>query len=106
MVDRKDRFVLLSLFDKHCRLRGIEKPNLNKNKEQWAADALLESYTIDQLDNAMRYYFMVNSRPTWSWYANNVDKIFAAAEADRQDKELRKQMRERAKEWLSEQRRG
>ena len=106
MVDRKDRFVLLSLFEKHCRLNGMEKPNLNKNKEQWAADALLESFSLDQLDSAMKYYFMVNSKPTWSWYSNNVDKIINAAEAYRQDQELRAEMRIRAKEWLNEQRRG
>jgi hypothetical protein len=84
----------------------MEKPNLNKNKEQWAADALLESFSLDQLDSAMKYYFMVNSKPTWSWYSNNVDKIINAAEAYRQDQELRAEMRIRAKEWLSEQRRG
>ena len=104
MVDRKDRFILLSLFEKHCRLNGMPKPNLNKNKEQWAADALLESFTFEQLDNAMKYYFTVNSKPTWSWYSNNVEKIIVAAEAYNQDKEFRAQMRAKAKEWLSEQR--
>ena len=106
MVDRKDRFILISLFEKHCRLKGMDKPNLNKNKEQWAADALLESFTFDELDNAMRYYFRVSVKPTWSWYSNNVEKIIGAAEVDRQDKEFRAEMRNKAKEWLSEQHRG
>jgi len=101
MADRKERFALVSLFEKHCKINGISKPVLNKNKEQWAADGLLESFTFDQLSDAMRYYFMINSKPTWSWYSNNVEKIIAAEEAVRQDKEFRAEMREKAREWIN-----
>jgi hypothetical protein len=101
VADRKERFALVSLFEKHCKMNDVAKPILNKNKEQWAADALLESFTFDELSDAMRYYFKVNQRPTWSWYSNNVEKIIAAEEADRQDKEFRAEMREKAKEWMN-----
>jgi hypothetical protein len=104
MADRKERFALVSLFEKHCKTNGMTRPVLNKNKEQWAADALLESFTFDELSNAMQYYFMVNARPTWSWYSNNVDKIISAEESSRQDKEFRAEMRQKAREWLSESR--
>jgi hypothetical protein len=49
----------------------------------------------------MRYYFKVNQRPTWSWYSNNVEKIISAEEAEKQDKEFRAEMREKAKEWMN-----
>lgn len=101
MADRKERFALVSLFERHCKMNDVTKPVLNKNKEQWAADALLESFTFDELSAAMGYYFKINPRPTWSWYSNNVEKIIAAEEAEKQDKEFRAEMRKKAKEWMN-----
>lgn len=101
MADRKIRFMVISNFEKHLRVNGFARPALNKNREQWAADSLLESYSLDEIDEAMEYYFKVNQRPTWFWFANNMDKILAAIEANKADLEFREEQRKKAQAWLT-----
>lgn len=101
MADRQIRFMVVSKFEKMCKEHGIPKPPLNKNKEQWAADALLESYRLDEIDTAMAYYFKINPRPTWVWFINNVDKLLMAIDIKRQDDEFRAEQREKGKAWLT-----
>lgn len=104
MADRKDRFVLISKFESLCKANNLPKPSINKYNEQWAADALLESFTFDQLKEAMQYYFSINSRPTWKGFANNADRLLQSMQAKIDDEEFRMEMRRKAKEWLSESR--
>jgi hypothetical protein len=101
MADRKIRFMVISKFEQKCKQHGRQRPVINKNREQWAADALLESYRLDVLETAMDYYLKVNDRPTWSWFAGNVDKLLMAIEIKKQDDEFRAKMREKAKLWLT-----
>jgi hypothetical protein len=100
MADRTIRFMVISRFEKACKDHGYPKPNLNKNKEQWAADALLESYRLDEIQSAMEYYFKISSRPTWGRFANNVGELLDSMESQRKDDEFRKEMREKGKAWL------
>lgn len=102
MSDRKYRFALISKFEKKLKDAGYENPALNKHKEQWAADDLLESYEDAELQSAMDYYFKVNQRPTWKGYCNNVDRLLQSMQAQKEDIEFRAQMRQKAKEWLGE----
>ena len=46
MAERKDRMALLSRYSKYHTARYESKPSLNLNVEQWASDALVESYTL------------------------------------------------------------
>lgn len=100
MADRVVRFTVISKFEKACRDAGFPKPTINKNREQWAADALLESYRLDEIQSAMDYYMKVTQNPRWGWFANNVDRLLNAMEEIRKDAEFRAEMREKAKEWL------
>lgn len=104
MADRKNRFAVLSRYEKHCRIGNLPSPNINKYNEQWAADALLESFGIDEIYNAMDYYFQINPRPTWKGFANNVDRLIQSKAAKEEDNRFRAEMRQKAKEWLSESR--
>ena len=102
MADRKDRFILISKFEQKCREKGVQPPAINKYNEQWAADALLESFTFDQLNDAMKYYFSINLNPTWKGFANNADRLLQSIQAKKEDERFRSEMRMKAKEWLSE----
>ena len=101
MADRKDRFILISYFEKLYRDKFSERPVINKYNEQWTADALLESFGKENCEMAMRYYFHINQVPSWKSYANNVDRLLNSIEVQKQDKESREQMRKKAKEWLN-----
>jgi hypothetical protein len=104
LADRKHRFAVLSRYEKHCRANNIPSPNINKYNEQWAADALIESFEIEQIYDAMAYYFMINSSPTWKGFANNVDRLLQSKAAKEEDDRLRAERRIKAREWLSESR--
>jgi hypothetical protein len=104
MADRKDRFALISRFEKHCKMNNVNMPTINKYNEQWAADALLESFDMDDLYKSMEYYFSINHRPTWKGFANNADRLLQSMQAKKEDQEFRAEMRQKAREWLSESR--
>lgn len=102
MSDRKNRFALINEFEKRLRMEGIAPPPLNKYNEQWAADALLESFEYSDIIKSMNYYFTINTKPTWKSFANNVDKLIEAMRLKEEDNRLRAERRKMAKEWLND----
>jgi len=99
--DRKNRFALINEFEKKLKIHGITYHPMNKYNEQWAADALLQSFTLDEIYEAMEYYFKINPRPTWKGFANNVDKLIQSKKDKDEDDRLRAERRAMAKEWLN-----
>jgi hypothetical protein len=102
MADRKDRMALLSRYSKLHKVRYQEKPLLNLNVEQWASDALIESFGLDICYDMLQYYFDVSPNPNWKYFANYADTIIASRERLVQDLRERSERRKKAKEWLSE----
>lgn len=101
MAERKDRFALLSRYSKLHTARYEAKPQLNLNVEQWAADALVESYGIKACYDLLDYYFSVASNPNWKYFANYAQDIIDRQNQYQQDLEERKQRREQARKWLN-----
>ena len=102
MADRKDRMALLSRFNKFYTQRFERKSNMNLNVEQWAADALVESYGISQCYDLLEYYFSIAQDPTWNYFAYNAEKILNGKIEVEEDIKQRAERRRKAKEWLSE----
>ena len=102
MAERKDRMALLSRYSKLHTARYEQKPSLNLNVEQWASDALIESYGISQCYDLLEYYFKVAPSPTLNYFAYNAEKILQAKLDKEQDEKDRAMRRQKAKEWLSE----
>jgi hypothetical protein len=102
MADRKDRMALLSRYSKLHTQKFEQKPVLNLNVEQWAADALIESYGLPECYDLLEYYFGTATSPTWKWFANYAHDIIAGKEAYEQDLKERAERREKAKAWLNE----
>jgi hypothetical protein len=102
MAERKDRMALLSRYSKHHTAKYEKKPSLNLNVEQWASDALIESYGIGQCYDILEYYFNVSLSPSWNYFAYNAEKILQAKLDKDQDNKERAERRRMAKEWLSE----
>ena len=102
MADRKDRMALLSRYAKFHTKHYEQRANLNLNVEQWAADALIESYTLPFCYDLLEYYFDVAQQPTWKYFANYADKIIDAREEYQRDLQERAERRAKAKEWLNE----
>lgn len=102
MADRKDRMALLSRYSKLHTAKYEQKPVLNLNVEQWASDALVESYGLHGCYEILEYYFNVNQNPSWNFFAYNAQKILDAKLDKEQDQKERAERRRMAKEWLSE----
>ena len=102
MVERKDRMALLSRYSKYHTARYESKPSLNLNVEQWASDALVESYGISGCYDMLEYYFKVSENPSWNYFAYNAEKILKAQKDNIKDSLERAERRQMAKEWLSE----
>ena len=102
MADRKDRMALLSRYNKLHLQRYEQKSNLNLNVEQWAADALVESYGLKDCYDLLDYYFTVAQNPTWSFFAYNAQEILNGRKAIEQDLKERQERRKLARKWLSE----
>jgi hypothetical protein len=93
---------LLSRYAKLHTKHYEQRANLNLNVEQWAADALIESYTLPFCYDLLEYYFEVAQTPAWKYFANYADKIIDAREQYETDLKERAERRSRAKEWLNE----
>lgn len=101
MADRKERFALLSRYSKLHTVRYEAKPQLNLNVEQWAADALVESYGLQGCYELLEYYFEVAPTPNWKYFANYAHEIINRREQYKQDLAERQERREKARKWLS-----
>ena len=102
MADRKDRMALLSRYSKHHTAKYEQKPSLNLNVEQWAADALIESYGISGCYDLLEYYFSIAQEPSWNYFAYNAEKILSGKLEVQADLKERQERRELARKWLSE----
>ena len=102
MAERKDRMALLSRYNKFHVARYEQKSNLNLNVEQWAADALVESYGISACYDLLDYYFSIAQEPSWNYFAYNAEKILNGKLEIEQDIKERTERRALARKWLSE----
>ena len=102
MADRKDRMALLSRYSKHHTFFYEEKPRYNINVEQWAADALIESYGIQYCYDLLAYYFEVSQNPSWNYFCYNTENIIESRDRIERDKQERAERRKLAKAWLGE----
>jgi hypothetical protein len=93
---------LLSRYNKLYLQRYEQKSNLNLNVEQWASDALVESYGLPACYDLLDYYFSIAQDPNWNFFAYNAEKILNGKLDKEQDDKERTERRARAKEWLSE----
>jgi hypothetical protein len=102
MAERKDRMALLSRYSKLHTARYEQKPSLNLNVEQWASDALVESYGISKCYELLDYYFSVAQDPSWNYFTYNAEKILNGKLEVEQDIKERTERRELARKWISE----
>lgn len=102
MAERKDRMALLSRYSKLHTAKYEQKPSLNLNVEQWAADSLVESYGIGVCYDLLDYYFNISISPSWSYFAYNAEKILQGKIESEQDNYERQERRKLARRWLSE----
>lgn len=101
MADKKLRFALMNKFKKKLQESG-KNQDINLFSQQWAADAMIDSYGYDTCLDVIDYYFMVSSSPDWNWFAYNSEKVLQSKRSEEEDKQLRAKLRIGAKKWLED----
>jgi hypothetical protein len=99
VTNKQQKFALLTRFKKRLKDKGLDE-TMNMHVEQWAADALIQSYTLQGCYDLIEYYFAVSASPSWKWFTYNADKVYSAKKLKEEDDRVRAIMREQAKEWL------
>lgn len=102
MADRKDRMALLSRYNKLHLQRYEQKSNLNLNVEQWASDALVESYGLPLCYELLDFYFQISTNPSWSIFAYKAQELLDSRDSIQKDIKEREERRKLARKWLSE----
>lgn len=102
MADRKERFGLVSYFEKMEQKYTGRKTTINRYSGQWDADAIVESYGLSLAKELVNRYLKVAVNPTWKRFVNNADRVYDEMEQEKRDREQRKIMRARVEEWLKE----
>lgn len=100
MADKKQRYALISYFKKIAKEKDSRLNPINIHSQQWAADAMIESYGYEECKDLVDYYFMVSASPDWSWFAYNSDKLLQSKTVEEEDTRLRARLRQGAKKWL------
>lgn len=93
---------LLSRYSKLHTEKYGEKPPLNYNSEQWAADALIESYGLGGCYDLLSYYFSAVELPSWKTFAYQAEAIIQAKSETEKDIKERKERLALARKWLND----
>jgi hypothetical protein len=100
MADKKQRYALIAYFKNMAKEKGATLQPINIHSQQWAADALIESYGYEECKSIIDYYFMVSASPDWTWFAYNSDKLLQYKSIEEEDRKVRQSLRQGAKKWL------
>ena len=94
-------YILISLYESLYKEKYNKKPRINKYREKWAMQDVIDSVGYDRAKDLLVYYFSTSKvgHPI-SFFFYNFDKIdFIKSEADK-DKANRKRLREATKKLV------
>lgn len=101
-VTNKEKYAAISKFEQLCKKHKLVRPPLNRYAEQWAADALIQSYGMDVVIEVMEYYFDINKNPQWKTFAYKFADLLRAKTSREEDNIYRVKLRLKMKELLDE----
>lgn len=103
MADRKMKFAILSYFQKeYGKATGGRTVTINKYSAQWDADALIESYGVDDLKKLIDRYLELSPSPSWKGFCRDAQKVWEGLIMEALDRDERATIKRRAKEWMNE----
>ena len=99
----KEPYILLSLYQNLYKDKYGRTPSMNKYKEKWAMQDVIDSVGFDQASLLLQYYFTTNKsgHPLLFFY-NNFDRINTYMINSKKDKENRKRLMEQTKKLVEE----
>ena len=103
MAVNKEPYILLSLYSNLYEGMYSTKPTINRYKEKWAMQSLIEDYGVDGVRDVVEFYFKTNKdgHPI-SWMIFNFDTLKSTLQGNRTDIIMREERRKKTQELATE----
>lgn len=101
MANEKEPYVLIGLYESLYQEKYGKKPRLNKFREKWAMQDVIDSVGYDRARELIEYYFKTskNGHPL-NFFFYNFDRIDQVESDARRDKANRAMLREQTKKLV------
>lgn len=99
----KDAYLLLSKYSSLYEKRYGIKPVLNKYKEKWGMNSIIEDFGVEGVKKTMDYFFRLNKEGhSLSWFYNNFSTIHLSRLAAEKDDKIRSAARQKTRQLRAE----
>ena len=101
MANNKDPYILLTQYQNLYKERYGKVPTLNKFREKWAMQDVIDSVGYDRAKELLSYYFKTGkSGHPLNFFYNNFDRMDSFMKGSEADKESRRRLREATKKLV------
>lgn len=103
-ADPKQPYALLSLYEKLYSEKYNKSPRINKFKEKWAMQDVIESVGYDRARVLLDYYFRVTKQGhPIQWFFYNFDRLDDMLLQSEEDNLRRQKLRQATKKMVEDQ---
>lgn len=103
MAVNKEPYILLSLYSNLYEEAYKSKPTINRYKEKWAMQDVIDSIGFDRSINVLEYYFKTGkNRHPLNFFYNNFERIEDMMMQIKEDKANRSRMLKETKKMVEE----
>ena len=103
MANNKEPYILLTLFQNLYKEKYNKAPSINKFREKWAMQDVIDSVGFDRAKELIEYYFHLTKHGhTIQFFLYNFDKMDAAKTEIEKDKEKRRLLLEETKKMVEQ----
>lgn len=101
MANEKEPYILIGLYENLYKEKYGKKPSMNKFREKWAMQDVIDSVGLDRAKEILVYYFnLPKGGHPLQFFLYNFDKIDAAIREVEKDKERRRLLLEETKHMV------
>lgn len=99
----KNSYALLSEYVGLYRNKYGQNPIINKYKEKWAMQSLIDDFGVEDVGLTLEYYFKVTKEGhPLSWFFNNFSTLYSSKKNAEKDEDVRMAARQRTSELRAE----
>jgi len=101
VANNKEPYILLTQYQNLYKERYGKVPTLNKFREKWAMQDVIDSVGYDRAKELLSYYFKTGkSGHPLNFFYNNFDRMDSFMKGSEEDKESRRRLREATKKLV------
>lgn len=101
MANNKEPYVMLTLYQNLYKEKYMVAPKINKFREKWAMQDVIDSIGLQRATEILKYYFTLQkSGHPLNFFFYNFDKMEAAVVALQKDKKSRLALLQKTKELV------